>query len=197
MKRILLLFVLMFSISRGQEDLSIWLEKQIISNSSFEAEFIQKTYQAGSKTPEKFSGKLIASKPFTVKIDYDKPFEQTIFITKEKTILYTPSEKQAIITKKDTDLFIEDLVAVLLSTKPLKSVFDIQTDNKTNIILKPKNSSDIKQIEFKIKNETVQLITATDNEGNRFELEFKSFKFSPKKHNISFEVPKDAKVINY
>lgn len=197
MKRVLLIVFLIFSFSRGQEDLPSWLEKQIASSYSVEAEFVQKTYQAGSKNAEKFSGRFIASKPFVIRIDYDKPFEQTVFITKEKTVLYTPSEKQAVITKKDTDLFIEDLIAVFLNTKPLRSVFDIQTDGKTKVVLKPKSNPDIKEIEFTVKNESIQLITATDNEGNRFELEFKSFKFLPRKQTVNFELPKDTKIISY
>lgn len=197
MRKLFLFVFLIFSFSWGQEDLSLWLEKQILSSSSVEAEFIQKTYQANSKNPEKFFGSFIASKPLVIKIDYEKPFEQTVFITTDKTVLYTPSEKQAIITKKDTDLFIEDLVAVFLNTKPLRTVFDVQSDGNSKITLKPKNNPDIKEIEFLIKNETIQFITAKDNEGNRFELEFKKFKFLSKKQSIYFELPKDTKVINY
>lgn len=197
MKKVFIFLILIFSLSRGQEDLPSWLEKQIASSHSVEAEFIQKTYQIGSKTAEKFSGRFLATKPFTIKVDYDKPFQQTIYITKEKTILYTPSEKQAVITKKDTDLFIEDLIAVFLNTKPLRAVFDIQTDGKNKIVLRPKSNPEIKEIEFTIKNETISQITATDNEGNRFELEFKYFKFLPKRQNIIFELPQDTKIVNY
>lgn len=197
MRKVLIFLTILFSFSKGQEDIATWLERQVSSAGSVEAEFIQKTYQVGSKTPEKFSGRFVASKPFVIKVEYDKPFEQTIFITKEKIVLYSPAEKQAVITKKDPNLFIEDLIAVFLNTKPLKSVFDVQTDGKGKVILKPKNNPDIREIEIFIKNETIQSTTATDNEGNKFELEFKSFKLLQKRQLITFEIPKDTKIINY
>lgn len=197
MKKLLYLILVLVFTSYGKENPIDWLQRKITSSNYVEAEFLQRTYDAKAKTYEKFSGKFIATKPFTIKINYEKPFEQIIFITKDKTILYTPSENQAFITKRDTDIFIEDLISLFLNTKPLKTMFDIQTDGNSKITLIPKNNRDIKEIELIVKNDTIQLITVKDNESNKFELEFKTFNFSAKKQSIDFELPKDVKLMSY
>ncbi|MCX7738193.1 MAG: outer-membrane lipoprotein carrier protein LolA [Hydrogenothermaceae bacterium] len=198
MKTILITILLLFSFSYSysQENLVQWLEGKISSSHGIEGEFTQKTFQGNSKTPEVYSGNLIAYKPFNSKINYTKPFEQTLYITKERVILYTPSEKQAIISKRDTEIFIEDVMAIFLNTKPIRAVFDIQVEG-SKLMLKPKSSSDMKNIEITVKNDTIQNITMIDIENNKVEIMFKTFRFLTKKENINFEIPTGTKIINY
>lgn len=196
MKAILITILLFFSFSYSQENLIQWLEGKIFSSHGIEGEFIQKTFQGNSKTPEVYSGNLIASKPFNSKINYTKPFEQILYVTKERVVLYTPSEKQAIISKRDTNIFIEDVMAIFLNTKPIRAVFDIQVEG-SRLILKPKSSSDIKNIEITVKNDTIQNITMSDMENNKVEILFKTFRFLTKKESVNFEIPAGTKIINY
>ncbi|MEZ0323498.1 MAG: outer membrane lipoprotein carrier protein LolA [Hydrogenothermaceae bacterium] len=197
MRNVWILFLFIFSLSYAENSAKSWLENKIKTSSGIQADFIQKTYQTDSKNPEIFSGTLIASKPFNIKVDYSKPFEQILFITKEKTVLYTPSENQAIVSKKDIDNFIEDLVSIFIQDKSLKTVFDILEDTQSKLTLKPKNNTQIKQIDIYIQNNTLRTVKAVDTENNRVEIEFKTFKFLTQKPKIELNLPSNAKIINY
>lgn len=186
----------LFSVSKGEDSLIRWLEGKISGSQGIEGEFIQKTFQGESKVPEVFNGSLVASKPFVAKVNYTKPFEQILYISKDKTVLYTPSDKQAIVSKKDVDLFIDDVIAIFLNNKPLKAVFDTKTEGD-KIVLKPKNTGEIKSIEIQVKNDTIQSISLSDSDNNRVEILFKNFRFLTKKENINFELPVGTKIINY
>ncbi|MCX7760578.1 MAG: outer membrane lipoprotein carrier protein LolA [Hydrogenothermaceae bacterium] len=197
MKKIWFIFLFIFSLSYADQTAKDWLESKIKTSSGIQAKFIQKTYQSDSKLPEIFSGTLTASKPFNIRVDYSQPFQQILFTTQEKTILYTPSENQAIVSKKDIDNFMEDIVAIFLQTKPLKSVFDVVQDTESKLTLKPKNNPDIRLIDIYIQNNTIQSITAIDRDNNRVELEFKTFKFLTQKPQVELNIPPNTKIINY
>ncbi|MDM7273059.1 LolA family protein [Sulfurihydrogenibium azorense] len=198
--RFLTLILILFNLSFGQDFLTEF-QKKLSEIKAFESEFTQKTYQAGFKNPDIFTGELKASKPLTIKLDYTKPYKQTIFMTKEKIILYNPQENQALITSPQNSLLITDVITIFVDNKPINKVFNIksQQENKNYVILEliPKNGNDIKSLELTIEKNTLKLqkISAVDLDGNRIEVEFKNFKYYNTPLSLDFKLPKNVEII--
>ncbi|WP_028949880.1 LolA family protein [Sulfurihydrogenibium subterraneum] len=194
------IILLLFNLSFGQDFLSEF-QKKLNEIKGFESEFTQKTYQAGFKNPDVFTGEVKASKPLTIKLDYTKPYKQIIFMTKEKIILYNLQENQAVITSPQNSLLITDVISIFVDNKPINKVFSVKShqENKNSVILDliPKNSNDVKSLELTIEKNTLKLqkISAIDSDGNKIELEFKYFKYLSTPITIDFKLPKNVEVI--
>lgn len=199
MRNIFLFFLFIFNISFADEILDRFQEN-LYKIQSIEGTFVQKMYQSGFKNPEIFNGKIAGSKPFILKIEYFKPFKQIILVNKEKAILYTPDENQAIISKTDNNLIIAEIFEIILKNKPLSNSFNISTkkENKeTSLILIPKNSNEISKIVLNIQNSdlVIKKIKVIDKEDNILEIEFQDFKYYKIKLTIDFNLPKNVKII--
>ncbi|WP_297887451.1 outer-membrane lipoprotein carrier protein LolA [Sulfurihydrogenibium sp.] len=200
MRKYLILTLIFFNLSFGQDFLSEF-QKVINKSKGFEAELIQKTYQSGFNNPDTFIGEVKATKPLTVKIDYKKPYQQTIFMNKEKIILYNKEQNQAIITSPQNSLLITDVISMFIDNTPIDKIFKvIQTKEFGKFItidLKPKNSDDIKSLQITVEKEKYipKTITAIDTDNNKIELQLENFKYYNNLVNLEFKLPKNVEII--
>ncbi len=199
MRKIFLILFLLFNISFAYEILDRF-QKNLYKIQSIKGSFVQKLYQSGFKNPEIFNGNIAGSKPFILKIEYFKPFRQVVLVNKEETILYTPDENQAIVSKTDNSLIIAEIFETILKNKPLANSFDISTkkdDEETSLILIPKNSNEISKVVLNIQNSdlVIKKIKVIDREDNILEIEFKDFKYYKNNINIDFSLPKNVKIM--
>jgi outer membrane lipoprotein carrier protein len=200
MKRYLFLTLLIFNLSFGQDFLSEF-QKVIFNSKGFETQITQKTYQSGFNNPDIFVGEIKASKPLIIKVDYTKPYQQTIFMNKDNIILYNKDQNQAIITSSQNNLLITDVISIFVDNKPIEKVFKvIQTKQSGKLIiidLKPKNYDDIKSLQLTVEKEryTPKSITAIDTDNNKIDLYFENFKYYDNTVNINFKLPKNVEII--
>jgi len=179
------------------------LDKIIKSNKAIQGEFIQKSYISGFNQPEIFKGEIYITKPDKIKIIYKEPLYQQIYIDSKKFIVYTPSEKQAVISKKNDDLIIVDIFEIMIGNKNLKDILNIKKEisenNHYKIQTVPKNNKDIKLLTFIFSKEDMKLKTveALDNEDNKVVIEFSKFNYLNKDLNLKIDIPKDINIINY
>ncbi|PMP63829.1 MAG: outer membrane lipoprotein carrier protein LolA [Sulfurihydrogenibium sp.] len=200
MKAFLLFLFIVFNFSFASDFLYNF--QKIVSNSKgFEARITQKTYQAGFKNPDVFVAEVKATKPLTVKIDYQKPYQQTIFMNKEKIVLYNKEENQAVITSPQNSLLITDVISIFVENKPIDRIFSVSTlkesDKYVVLDLKPKTQDDVKSIQITLEKVTYipKSITALDNDGNKIEITFENFKYYNTALNIDFKLPKNTEII--
>lgn len=200
MRKYLILTLIFFNLSFGQDFLSEF-QKVISKSTGFEAELIQKTYQSGFNNPDTFIAEVKAIKPLTVKIDYKKPYQQTIFMNKEKIILYNKEQNQAIITSPQNSLLITDVISIFVDNTPINKVFKvIQTRESGKFItidLKPKNHDDIKSLQITVEKEKYipKTIVAVDTDNNKIELQLENFKYYNNLVNLEFKLPKNVEII--
>lgn len=200
MKRFIVIFLILFDLSFGQ-DFFTEFQKAVLNSNGFESQIIQKTYQAGFSNPDLFTGEVKASKPLTLKIEYKKPYQQIIFMNKEKVILYNKEQNQAVITSPKNSLLITDIISIFVDNKPIDKVFKvIQTKeiNKTVILdLKPKNYDDIKSLQLIVEQETFKpkKVVAVDTDENKIEIEFENFKYFKNMVNIDFKLPQNVEIV--
>ncbi len=141
MKLLLLLTIPLLAFAQSFEK----LEKKLQEIRVLKASFIQRVKYPWYSKQDVSKGFFYAQKGGRFRIEYEQP-EKTIIVSDGREIvLYSPSEKSAIIDSIDRNqsAVIESL---LLVSRPLSEVFDlvgeIEREGKRFLVLKPKTKDD-------------------------------------------------------
>jgi outer membrane lipoprotein carrier protein len=202
MKNIPLLFLLFFYVSFGGEVFKS-LEKKLTSCNYIEAPFHQKTRIEGLDEKENtgFTGKLYISKPDKIKIEYTEPLHQIIFVEGNKSIIYTPEENQAVISKLPEDFLVVKIFSDLSKNKGIGDTFFVKEEKKLSdgylLLLQPEDKKIKKVLLTLDKNKNITKIKIIDTENNMVIIEFDYFKCLQEGGDLSFSLPKDVDIIEY
>ncbi len=200
MRKVFLLFLLIFSFSFGEDILSS-LEKKFLTCESIKADFVQKTYVEGFDEPQIFEGKLFITKPNKIKIEYTEPIRQIIFVEGNKSIVYTPEENQAVESTFPEDFLIVKIFRDISQNKNISGIFSVESQEKTDdgYILKLKTEDKkIKEVAFYLDREkNINKIQIIDSENNKVIIKFKDFKCLKDRLDIKLNLPKDVEIFKY
>ena len=200
MKKILLSFLFSFSFSLAGEIFDAFYKK-LSTTEGIKGDFTQETYINGSSEKQTFKGILYAEKPDKIKIEYLTPIKQIVYVEKDKVIVYTPEENQAVISKLPEDFITVKIFKSLSSGKMLKEIFSSLKEQKNSngytIQLKPVDKS-ISDVSLNLKKDfKVNKINIIDKEGNRVIIIFDKFDYLSKPVEIGLKLPEGVEVLRY
>ncbi len=202
MKRLvfLLFFFLYFFYSDAAEALKEFQNKYGRCE-AIEGSFTQKTYISGDFSPQVFEGKITIVKPDKIRIEYTSPISQIIYVEGEKTVIYSPEEQQAIISKLDKSFLVGKIFKNLAENRSLSSVFkDLREkeDNNKKVIILKSDDKQVREIFITLsKDNNLSEIQIIDSNNNKVDITFSSFKCLDKKIDITLKLPKNVEIINY
>ncbi len=200
MKKILLSFLFSFSFSLAGEIFDAFYKK-LSTTEGIKGDFTQETYINGTSEKQTFKGILYAEKPDKIKIEYLTPIKQIVYVEKDKVIVYTPEENQAVISKLPEDFITVKIFKSLSSGKMLKEIFSSLKEQKNSngytIQLKPVDKS-ISDVSLNLKKDfKVNKINIIDKEGNRVIIIFDKFDYLSKPVEIGLKLPEGVEVLRY
>ena len=200
MKKILLSFLFSFSFSFAGEIFDAFYKK-LSTTEGIKGDFTQETYINGSSEKQTFKGILYAEKPDKIKIEYLTPIKQIVYVEKDKVIVYTPEENQAVMSKLPEDFITVKIFKSLSSGKMLKEIFSSLKEQKNSngytIQLKPVDKS-ISDVSLNLKKDfKVNKINIIDKEGNRVIIIFDKFDYLSKPVEIGLKLPEGVEVLRY
>jgi len=197
----LFLFLFIFSNAYSGEIFDKFNKKLALFN-GIEASFLQEVHVKGMEDTQKFSGELFISKPDKVKVIYEEPIKQIVFIKKDKTIIYTPEEKQAVISKLSKDFIVVNIFKNLSSKSSLSDIFNVKEENEYKngffLVLEPVNNRSIKKIYLYLNKEmSINEIKIIDKDGNMAKILFKDFKYLKAPPEVELKLPEDVEIMRY
>ncbi len=197
-KIILFLILTVFSISTAGEVLKSF-EEHLKKVKSVRGKFLQITTIEGFDEPQTFIGEIYITKPDTLKIIYKDPFKQIILVKGSQSTIYTPEEKQAIISKLSEDFIIVKIFKHMIKNKSLKEIFKVKEEKKTKegvlIVLEPIEDKEIKKVELIIKNKNKLYKLKIYGKDSTVELQFAEFEYLDKKLELNIDLPADVEII--
>ncbi|WP_457641609.1 LolA family protein [Persephonella sp.] len=198
MKKVFIIFLLLFSISYSSELLDKF-ENHLKNINSIKGEFLQINLMEGFDEPQTFIGELYITKPYTLKIIYKDPYRQIILVKNKESVIYTPEEKQAVVSTLSEDFLIIRILRNLIENKSLREIFDVIKEERLKdsylIVLKPKDEKDIKKVELIIKDNLEIYKIKIYGVDSSVELQFAKIKYLNKKLELNIELPKDVEII--
>lgn len=198
MGKILIILLTAFSLSYGSPFLDKF-EKKIKSVSSIRGKFLQINTIEGFDQPQTFIGELYAAKPDKLKIVYKDPYKQIILVEGKKSTIYTPEEKQAVISDLSDDFLIVKIFKIFMENRSLKDIFKVNYEKKTDegilISLLPLNEKGIKKVEIIIKKDLEIYKIKLYGEDSIVELHFPDIEYMRKKIDLRLDLPEDVEII--
>ncbi len=176
-------------------------EEKVLSCSGLKGRFIQKVFVEGENQPQEFKGNFLIEKPDRVKIDYLSPVKQVMYIEKNRIVIYSPEEKQAVVSPIREDFILVKIFKALSDNQRLSHIFRIQDEKKVkdeytfSLGVKDKN---IKSISLTTdKDFSIKRIDILDTDNNKVKIIFENFICLEKKIDIDFKIPEDVEIIQY
>jgi len=198
MRKILILLLLTFSLSYASTYLDKF-ENKIKNISSIRGKFLQINTIEGFDQPQTFIGELYATKPDRLKIVYKDPYRQIILVEGRKSTVYTPEEKQAVISDLSEDFIIVKIFKILMENRSLKEIFSLDEEKNTDegilISLVPKNEKGIKKVDLIIKKDLKIYKIKIYGEDSTVELQFPDIEYLDKKLDLRLDLPEDVEII--
>ncbi len=157
--------------------------------------FIQISYIEGFDKSI-YEGEAFILKNGKIKIIYKKPQKQYILIDGKKSVSYTPSENQVIISNLDEDISLIKIFKVLSGTLKLKDMFTIK-EEQNKVILIPKDKKQINKVVISFEDRIPKEINIYDSDGNLLILKINQIKYLDKNINLNINYPKNTEIIEY
>lgn len=166
---------------------------------TFEADFTQETTIKGFST-DHYSGKLYMVSGKHALWDYNSPYKQYYLFNENGMEFYDSSTNQVVKQTKNSSKEANVILSVLFNLKSIENNFNIISNGKSEIQLKPKVNIGLKYLILTInKSNVITGIYSEDEAGNITKINFTNIKIN---HSIDQKVftiapPKDAVIYKY
>ncbi len=181
------------------------LQSILEATKTFQASFVQESYNKDLDMTNTSSGKLyLRKKPAEVRWNYDKPDTLVFLITGDYFLYYSEEDNQVIKRKASGDIMLQTPLSLLTGEGKISEKYIIEKvkngDSKTSFELRPKRDGEnYKKLVLDVsgKEYTIKTITVIDENDNKTSVKFlNQLTNAPIKEGMfNFSIPKGAEVI--
>lgn len=153
----------------------------------------------------KFYGKLYIKRPYKARWDYIKPTRQTIYLTKNRFIMYMPQENKVIIQRGLRDSGADLAMRLLVNMDEWKHLFNMsgakKVGNRLQIELIPVQRRNITQVIVIINSKSLHIekIIIGEEDGSKISFRFYNMEVNKglRDRMFNFEPTEDMEVLEY